>query len=116
LRLPVSCWGWGVPVRKRPPPNGRLGDTSLSDASFRQHRRRPNPTAIERDAHEDGTILELLLSETSHRPWSVDEIAREMGRDVAASLKPLYGGGLVHRLDGFVWATRAAAMADEIRA
>jgi hypothetical protein len=74
----------------------------------------PIPTAIERDAQTDSTLLMVLLAETSHRPWSVDEIAREMGDDPSDSLRRLYGGGLIHRLDGFVWATRAAALADEI--
>jgi hypothetical protein len=74
----------------------------------------PTPTAIEQDAQEDSAILGLLMLETSHRPWAVEEIAREMGRDVTDSLNRLYGGGLIHRLNGFVWATRAAAMADEI--
>jgi predicted transcriptional regulator len=74
----------------------------------------PTPTVIERDAQEDSAILGLLMLETSHRPWAVEEIAREMGRDVTDSLNRLYGGGLIHRLDGFVWATRAAVMADEI--
>jgi predicted transcriptional regulator len=74
----------------------------------------PTPTVIERDAQEDGAILALLMLETSHRPWAVEEIAREMGRDVTDSLNRLDGGGLIHRLDGFVWASRAAVMADEI--
>jgi predicted transcriptional regulator len=76
----------------------------------------PTPTVIERDAQEDSAILGLLMLETSHRPWSVDEIAREMDRDVTDSLNRLYGGGLIHRLHGFVWASRAAVMADEIAA
>ncbi len=63
----------------------------------------PNPTVIEQDAAEDSAILALLLLETSHRPWAVEEVAREMGRDVADSLARLYGGGLIHRFDGFVW-------------
>jgi len=74
----------------------------------------PTPTVIERDAQEDSVILALLMLETSHRPWAVEEIAREMGRDVTDSLNRLYGGGLIHRLDGFAWASRAAVMADEI--
>jgi hypothetical protein len=78
-----------------------------------------NPTLspIERDNTTDSAILELLMEETSHRPWAVEEIAREMGDPVrtADSLARLYGGGLIHRHDGFVWATRAAAMADDIR-
>lgn len=74
----------------------------------------PTPTVIERDAQEDSAILALLMLETSHRPWAVEEIAREMGRDVTDSLNRLYGGGLIHRLESFVWASRAAVMADEI--
>jgi hypothetical protein len=76
-----------------------------------------NPTlsVIEQDNMIDSSILGLLMLETSHRPWAVEEIAREMGQDVTDSLNRLYGGGLVHRLDGFVWATRAATMADDIQ-
>lgn len=74
----------------------------------------PTPTVIERDAQTDNALLMVLLAETSHRPWSVDEIAREMDSDPTDSLRRLYGGGLIHRLDEFVWATRAAALADEI--
>jgi hypothetical protein len=72
------------------------------------------PSVIERDNAQDRALMMTLLLETSHRPWAVDEIAREMGEDVSDSLRRLYGGGLIHRLDGFVWASRAAAMADEI--
>jgi hypothetical protein len=74
----------------------------------------PTPTIIERDAQADSALLMVLLDETSHRPWSVDEIAREMGEDPTDSLRRLYGGGLIHRLYGFVWASRAAALADEL--
>jgi hypothetical protein len=74
----------------------------------------PIPTVIEWDAQEDSAILALLMLETSHRPWAVEEIVREMGRDVTDGLNRLYGGGLIHRLDGFVWASRAAVIADEI--
>ena len=69
---------------------------------------------IERDNAQDRALMMTLLEQSSHRPWAVEELAREMGRDVTDSLRRLYGGGLIHRLDGFVWATRAAAMADEI--
>jgi predicted transcriptional regulator len=74
----------------------------------------PNPSRIDRDAQQQGAILTMLLSESSLGPWSADEIAREMGRDVTDSLRRLYGAGLIHRLDGFVWASRAAVLADEI--
>jgi hypothetical protein len=77
----------------------------------------PNPTrtVIEEDNMIDEAILAMLLDENSHRPWAVEEIAREIGKDTDDSLRRLYGAGLIHRLDGFVWATHAAAKADEIR-
>jgi hypothetical protein len=68
----------------------------------------------ERQGQLDSAILGLLMMATSHRPWSFDEIAREIGENPTDSLNRLYGGGLIHRLDGFVWASRAAVMADEI--
>ena len=73
-------------------------------------------TPAEREGVTDSAILGLLMLEASHRPWAVDEIAREMRRDVTDSLNRLYGAGLIHRLDGFVWATRAAVTADAIAA
>ena len=74
----------------------------------------PTPTPAERQWTLDGAILGLLIDLDSPRPWSVDEIAREIGEDVTDSLNRLYGAGLAHRLDGFVSATRAAIVADEI--
>jgi hypothetical protein len=72
------------------------------------------PSLAEREGVTDSAILGLLMLETSHCPWAVDEIAREMRRDVTDSLNRLFGCGLIHRLDGFVWATRAAVIADAI--
>jgi hypothetical protein len=74
----------------------------------------PTPTIIEQDAATDSSILGMLMLETSHRPWSVDEIAREMDMDPTDSLRRLYGGGLIHRLEDFVWASHAAVVAEEI--
>ncbi len=68
----------------------------------------------EEDGQIDGAVLGLLIYPDSQRPWSIDEITREIGDDTIDSLNRLYGAGLIHRLDGFVWATRAALMADEI--
>jgi len=68
----------------------------------------------EEDGQIDSAILGLLLGNDEQRPWSVEEIEREIGSNTTDSLARLYGGGLIHRLDGFVWATRAAVMADEI--
>ena len=74
------------------------------------------PSIIERDAATDSALLKMLLEETSHRPWAAEEIACEMGSDPTDSLNRVYGGGLIHRLNGFVWASHAALVADQIAA
>jgi hypothetical protein len=63
----------------------------------------------------DQAILALLLDDQA-RPWSDDEVAREVGDriDVTDSLARLYGAGLVHRLEGFVFATRPALRGAQI--
>ncbi|MGA8352967.1 MAG: hypothetical protein WB698_02215 [Solirubrobacteraceae bacterium] len=70
----------------------------------------------EKDADVDGAVLDALLGRDAQRPWSVDEIARVIRDPVAASdsLARLARAGLIHRLDGFVFASRAALAADEI--
>ena len=68
----------------------------------------------EREGLFDSAVLHVLVNEDSHRPWAIDEIAREVHGDVTDSLGRLHGGGLIHRLEGFVWASRAAVVADEI--
>ncbi len=62
----------------------------------------------------DRAILGLLIDEDCQRPWSVAEIEREIGHDAADGIARLHGAGLAHRLDGFVWATRAAVAADQL--
>lgn len=74
----------------------------------------PTRTAVE-DWISDAGVLGLILGRDAQRPWSKDEIDREVGHDAIDSLNRLYGAGLIHRLNGFVWATRAAIMADEIK-
>jgi hypothetical protein len=71
-------------------------------------------TPAEEDGAIDGAVLGVMIHTDDQRVWSRDEIDREMGKDVADSLNRLYGAGLIHRLEGFVWATRAALMTDEI--
>ncbi len=73
------------------------------------------PTAAEEEVHEDAVVLGLLLGEREQRPWSKEEIARELGDDPSDSLNRLYGAGLIHRLEGFAWATRAALRAEKIQ-
>jgi hypothetical protein len=62
----------------------------------------------------DAAILGLLVDPGASRPWSVEEVVREIGSDVetADGLARLAGAGLCHRLKGFVWASRAALHAD----
>jgi hypothetical protein len=70
----------------------------------------------EQEQNTDGAILLWLILDDAQRPWSVDEIARELGDhgDAVDALARLHGVGLIHRMGEFVWATRAAIRADEI--
>ena len=62
----------------------------------------------------DRAILGMLVDPGAQRPWSEDEIEREVGSGATDCLNMLYGAGLIHRLGGFVWASRAALTADGI--
>lgn len=64
----------------------------------------------EADRRDDSTVLSLLLKDPAAVLWSVDEVSREVGDAVAATdaLDRLLAVGLIHRLDQFVFATRAA--------
>ncbi len=68
------------------------------------------------NADVDGDVLDALLAHGAQRPWSVDEVARVIEDPVAAadSLGRLARAGLIHRLDGFVFASRAALHADQV--
>jgi len=74
----------------------------------------PSLTTIERQSQEDDALLSILICTNNHRPRSEAEIERAMERDTEDSLRRLYSGGLIHRSHGFVWASQAAVMADEI--
>jgi hypothetical protein len=70
--------------------------------------------ASEQEQHTDAVVLEILLDDP--RLYSVDEVEREIGsREARDGLNRLHAGGLIHRLDNFVWATRAAIKAEEIQ-
>jgi predicted transcriptional regulator len=66
--------------------------------------------AAEADDRTDSAVMGLLLDDESQRPWSEDELAREIGDDLATadSLSRLHRAGLIHRIDPFVFATRPA--------
>ena len=65
-------------------------------------------SVAEDEERVDAAVLALLLG--TDRLWSVEEVNREIGDPIEAadSLARLYGAGLIHRLEGFVFATRAA--------
>jgi hypothetical protein len=75
------------------------------------------PTQEDRDGDVDAVILgTLLLDPDAQRPWALFEIENEIGDPVAVSdsLGRLARAGLIHRLDRFVFASRAALRADQI--
>jgi hypothetical protein len=67
-------------------------------------------TPAQEDDQIDRAILCLLLKGAAFGPWSDEEIARELGDEIAAKdgLARLAAAGLVHRLSSFAWPSRAA--------
>jgi predicted transcriptional regulator len=74
----------------------------------------PTPSPGERMDRADHVLLATLTAEDSHRPWSVEEIARQSGEDPTDALNRLAREGLVHRLGDFACAARAAVRAEEL--
>lgn len=75
----------------------------------------PTLMPAESKARTESTIMSLLLVLDDQRPWSTEELVREIGRplEVADAISSLHGVGLIHRTtDGFVFATRAATRLD----
>lgn len=68
------------------------------------------------DEATDWAVLMLLL-DADCVPWSIEEIACEIGDHPAVtdSLKRLHRAGLVHRLEDFAFPTRSARRFEEIR-
>jgi hypothetical protein len=70
------------------------------------------------DERIESTVLEVLIDPSGSQLWSVAEVGREIGDEIKAAdaLEALYRAGLIHRTsDGFVFATRAAIRASELR-
>lgn len=68
-------------------------------------------TSVQQDQTTDTAIMGLLLD--SPRPLSTDEVASGIANSLSAEdgIARLVSVGLAHRLDGFVFATRAAIYA-----
>jgi hypothetical protein len=72
----------------------------------------PGEVAQREDALDD-EILRLLFG--SAYPWTVAELARELGDGGAVDgVRRLAGAGLVHRIEDFAFPTRAARRAREL--
>jgi len=76
----------------------------------------PDEQAIAPPSQTEDTILTLLLTDCDQRPWSIEELSREIGRptDVIDAVTALHGAGLIHRIGDFVFASRAAVHYDQI--
>jgi hypothetical protein len=75
----------------------------------------PSLMPAESQTRTESTIMSLLLVHDDQRPWSTDELTREIGRpsDVRDAISSLHGVGLLHRTtDGFIFPTRAATHLD----
>jgi hypothetical protein len=62
-------------------------------------------------------ILDRLIHNDDQRPWSVEELVRDIGQrlGVIDAVSSLHGTGLIHRTaDDLVFATRAAVRANEL--
>lgn len=65
----------------------------------------------------EAAILGLLLNFDAGSIWSVDELVRQLSAsrlDVLDGIAELAASGLVHRIDDFVFATRAASSFDRL--
>lgn len=77
----------------------------------------PTPMPAESKTRTESTIMSLLLVQDDQRPWSTEELIREIGRelDTRDAIADLHAVGLLHRTtDGFVFATRAATHLDQL--
>jgi methionyl-tRNA formyltransferase len=65
----------------------------------------------------EAAIMGLLLNFDAGSIWAIEELVRQLSAprlEVIDGLAELAAGGLVHRLDGFVFATRAASSFDRL--
>jgi hypothetical protein len=76
----------------------------------------PSQNATEEDERAQKAVLGLLLRPSEQRPWSVNEVEREVGEvlTVADAISALHAVGLIHRCGDFVFASRAALCMDRL--
>jgi hypothetical protein len=74
----------------------------------------PTSSPGERMDRSDSSLLAMLTSDETHRPWSVVEIACEIEDDPTDVLGRLHRAGLIHRLGDFAWAARPAVRSREL--
>ena len=74
------------------------------------------PDAVRLSDEVEFVVLVLLLDAGSPGPWTVAELAREVGCEVKAAeaVVRLHGAGLVHRSGELVFASRPAARFGEL--
>jgi hypothetical protein len=68
------------------------------------------PSVGRRGEETEFVVLALLLDPDCRGPWSLAELAREVGCELttAEAVVGLYAAGLVHRCGEFVWSSRPA--------
>ena len=77
----------------------------------------PSSAGVEQGCDRvERVVLDLLLDRDHRGPWSVAEIGREIGCELAAAdaVVGLHAAGLVHRVHEFVFVTRTAARFDQL--
>jgi hypothetical protein len=69
------------------------------------------PTAGRRGDEAQFLVLALLLDPECRGPWSMQDLAREVGCELAAAdaVVGLHAAGLAHRCEGLVFPSRAAS-------
>lgn len=67
------------------------------------------------EEHVDCAVLHFMLHD--HWPWSISELARELGDEINAldALRRLEQAGLVHRFGDFAFPTRTARRAGALQ-
>jgi hypothetical protein len=72
---------------------------------------------VDRPSCSEAAVLSVLLNSDGGCVWAVEELVRELSTasvDVLDALSSLQGAGLIHRVDDFVFATRAARRFDRL--